>query len=141
MYKGKTTVVETKVLKQNWNIPVGYLWSAGRAGTDGYDPYKPNIGDEFIYPYLPWSEGMASWSSMNGISNDKTTCPLGNHNNYWAPLCNGKDGKHQLDPFAPQLESGKWYLVRMAMGYSVNGKFNTVSSCYQKIFKFKTGVY
>jgi hypothetical protein len=141
VYKGTTELVEGKVLREDWDVPGSYLWAAGRAGTDGLDPYTPIIGDEFIYPYLPYSGGSATWSSNNNISNDKTTCPDNNHNNYWAPLCNGKDGKHQLDHLAPQLTEGNWYLVRMVMGYSVNDKFNVVSHCYQKVFKFETGVH
>jgi hypothetical protein len=141
VYKTSGNVVERKLAKENWTIPTGFIWSAGRSGTDGNDPYVPSIGDEFIYPYLPWSPGIASWSSITGTVNDKTSCPDLNNNNYWAPLCSGLDGKHQLDHLAPQLQNGKFYLIRMVMGYSVNGKFNIVSSCYQKAFKFETGVY
>jgi len=141
VYKGTQTVVETKIVTKNWDLPLGYKWAAGRAGLDGEDPYIPVVTDEFIYPYLPWTSGTASWTSSNSISNDKTTCPSGNHNNYSLPYCNGLDGKHQLDHLAPLPQAGKWYLARMVMGYSVNNKFNFTTACYQRVFKFETGVY
>jgi|GEM_PF-4680312 len=141
VYHGTTTPIETKILAKNWDVPAGFIWAAGRAGMDGYDPYVPVINDELIYPYLPWSAGVSTWESSNGIANDKNTCPDGNNTNYWAPLCAGLDGKHQLDYLAPQLTPGNWYLARMVMGYNINGSFNFTSSCYQRIFKFERGTY
>jgi len=141
VYAGTQTAVEQKIATKNWEVPSGYLWAAGRAGLDGLDPYVPVIGEEFIYPYLPWTGGTATWSSSNNIENDKTTCPSGNHNNYPLPYCNGLNGKHQLDHLAPLPQDGKWYLARMVMGYDVNNLFTTTNACYQRIFKFETGVY
>lgn len=141
VYHGTQTTIETKIPTKNWNVPSGYIWAAGRAGMDGYDPYVPVITDELIYPYLPWTPGFASWESNYGTINDKTTCPDSNHNNYWLPLCGGLDGKHQLDHKAPQLVTGKWYLARMVMGYNINGVYNVTNACYQRVFKFERGTY
>jgi hypothetical protein len=122
-YKGTTTPVEKKIEDKNWEVPGSYLWAAGRAGTDGHDPLVPVTGNEFIYPYLPWTPGNIAWKSSNGVINDKT------------------EEEPKLDTQAPTLKDGHWYLARMVMGFSVNGKFNFATHCYQRIFKFERGTY
>ncbi len=139
-YKGTQTAIETKIATKNWTPRAGYIWAAGRAGLDGYDPFTPVVANELIYPYLPWTPGVERWESNNGIYN-LNTCPGSNHNNYWMAYCGGLDGKHQLDHLAPQLQADHWYLARMVMGYSVNNVFSFTSECYQRVFKFKRGTY
>jgi len=123
VYKGTDTHVEKEIEEKNWIAPPSYLWAAGRAGTDGYDPLVPVVGNEFRYPYLPWTPGNVAWESSNGVTNDNT------------------EDLPKLDPEAPDLKESHWYLARMVMGYSVNGKFNFASHCFQRIFKFERGTY
>ena len=103
VYAGTTIKVETKIPKKNWIVPP-YLWAAGRAKTDGLDPFAPTAAEYFEYGKLP-REG---WTGSDNV---------------------------------PALKDGKMYLARMVMGYSINDKFNVLSHCYQRIFKFERGIY
>jgi hypothetical protein len=47
---GKT--VETKIPTKKWAVPP-YIWSAGRAKTDGKDPFAPTASEYFEYGVLP----------------------------------------------------------------------------------------
>lgn len=51
-YKGTNDAVETKIPDKNWEIPSN-LWSAGRAKTDGLDPFAPTAAEYFQYGVLP----------------------------------------------------------------------------------------
>ncbi|MCK5277795.1 MAG: hypothetical protein KAK04_04640 [Cyclobacteriaceae bacterium] len=51
-YKGTDNVVETKIPDENWEVP-SYLWAAGRAKTDGLDPFAPTAAEYFQYGVLP----------------------------------------------------------------------------------------
>jgi hypothetical protein len=64
---GKT--IETKIPTKNWAVPT-YIWSAGRAKTDGKDPFAPTAAEYFEYGILPregWtSSGTAPALKDNG---------------------------------------------------------------------------
>jgi len=58
IYSSTSKIIETKIQTKNWVVPP-YIWSAGRAKTDGKDPFAPTASEYFEYGVLPlegWTE-------------------------------------------------------------------------------------
>jgi hypothetical protein len=52
IYTASGKTIETKIPVKNWVVPA-YIWSAGRAKTDGKDPFAPTAAEYFEYGVLP----------------------------------------------------------------------------------------
>jgi hypothetical protein len=68
VYAGTTIKVETKISKKNWDVPPS-LWSAGRAKTDGLDPFAPTAAEYFQYGVLP-REGWTASGNAPALKDD-----------------------------------------------------------------------
>jgi hypothetical protein len=52
IYTASGKTIETKIPTKNWVVP-SYIWSAGRAKTDGKVPIAPTASEYFEYGILP----------------------------------------------------------------------------------------
>jgi hypothetical protein len=57
IYTSNGKAIETKIPTKDWVVPP-YIWSAGRAKTDGKDPFAPTASAYFEYGILP----MEGWT-------------------------------------------------------------------------------